>query len=29
MVEIEVEILKTKGAFRRIWSLCEEAAAED
>lgn len=28
MAEIEAEILKSKGAFRRIWALCEEAAVE-
>jgi ribulose-5-phosphate 4-epimerase/fuculose-1-phosphate aldolase len=29
MAEIESDILKSKGAFRRIWALCEEDAARE
>lgn len=29
MAEIEADILKSKGAFRRIWALCEEDAAKE
>jgi ribulose-5-phosphate 4-epimerase/fuculose-1-phosphate aldolase len=29
MAEIEADILKTRGAFRRIWALCEEDASKD
>jgi ribulose-5-phosphate 4-epimerase/fuculose-1-phosphate aldolase len=29
MAEIESDILKSKGAFRRIWALCEEDAAKE
>ena len=29
MAEIESDILRSKGAFRRIWALCEEDAAKD
>lgn len=28
MAEVEADILKNRGAFRRIWALCEEDAAE-
>jgi len=29
MAEIESDILKSKGAFRRIWALCEEDASKE
>jgi hypothetical protein len=29
MAEIEADILKSKGAFRRIWALCEDDAAKE